>query len=184
MVRKNDSSLKEGAFIDFKVVARVADKVDLKDIYLLEANIKSNTEERDPRKASLELSFGSEILPQESGDNLAVQCNFLVVAFPKDDPEKIFMNIEAAFVVDYLLASPDEFIQSDLEMFARINPIYNTWPYWREFVQNITTRMGFPALKIPLFKVAKSDNSGSKSKCKIPSKKTKKSKKPAKALDS
>lgn len=180
---KKAPSVKEGFDIDLSAVARVAEKVSLQEIYLLEAKIKSDPQDRDPRNASLELSFGSELLPQESEDNLVVQCNFLVAAFHEDDPGKIFMSIEAAFIVDYLLDSSKEFDQNDLEMFARINPIYNTWPYWREFVQNLTTRMGFPALKIPLFKITHPDRPESKAKIKGKSQKPKRSKKKPNAAE-
>jgi hypothetical protein len=37
-----------------------------------------------------------------------------------------------------------------LTAFALRTGIYNVWPYWREFVQSMTTRMGLPALTIPL----------------------------------
>ncbi len=34
-----------------------------------------------------------------------------------------------------------------------INPISNAWPYWREFVQSMSARMGFPALTVPLLEI-------------------------------
>ena len=34
-----------------------------------------------------------------------------------------------------------------------INPISNAWPYWREFVQSMSSRMGFPALTVPLLEI-------------------------------
>jgi hypothetical protein len=35
-----------------------------------------------------------------------------------------------------------------------VNPIYHSWPYWREFVQSMSSRMGFPALTVPLLEIA------------------------------
>jgi len=37
--------------------------------------------------------------------------------------------------------------------FARTNGIYNAWPYWREFVQNMIARMNLPPLVIPVFRL-------------------------------
>ena len=34
-----------------------------------------------------------------------------------------------------------------------INPISHAWPYWREFVQSMSSRMGFPALTVPLLEI-------------------------------
>ena len=38
-------------------------------------------------------------------------------------------------------------------IFLRLYPISNAWPYWREFVQSMSTRMGFPALTVPLLEI-------------------------------
>jgi preprotein translocase subunit SecB len=40
--------------------------------------------------------------------------------------------------------------------FAELNGTYNAWPYWREFVQNITNRMQLPTLTIPVFRIQSS----------------------------
>ena len=39
------------------------------------------------------------------------------------------------------------------EYLMTINPISNAWPYWREFVQSMSSRMGFPALTVPLLEI-------------------------------
>ena len=44
----------------------------------------------------------------------------------------------------------DDSLLTYAEYFMTINPISNAWPYWREFVQNMSSRMGFPALTVPL----------------------------------
>ncbi|AEB10085.1 hypothetical protein [Desulfobacca acetoxidans] len=151
----NDKSIKEGSGLDFKVIQRVAEKASLEDIFLIDAEIKSDPVHRDGRGATLRLVFGSDIRPKGSIDKLAVLCNFLVSAVKEGDKEDFSLEIKATFSVNYKIHSPDTFSASDIEMFAKINPIYNCWPYWREFVQNITARMGLPTLTIPLFKISK-----------------------------
>ncbi len=37
--------------------------------------------------------------------------------------------------------------------FYKINPVSIAWPYWREFVQNMSTRMGYPALTVPMLEI-------------------------------
>jgi len=34
-----------------------------------------------------------------------------------------------------------------------ITPVSAAWPYWRELAQNMSTRMGFPALMVPLLTI-------------------------------
>ncbi|HEX9883411.1 MAG TPA: hypothetical protein VGA79_05555, partial [Desulfobaccales bacterium] len=46
----------------------------------------------------------------------------------------------------------------------KINPISNAWPYWREFVQSMSARMGFPALTVPLLEIAPKKTATKRSK--------------------
>ena len=39
------------------------------------------------------------------------------------------------------------------EHIMTVNPISHAWPYWREFVQSMSGRMGFPALTVPLLEI-------------------------------
>jgi hypothetical protein len=63
------------------------------------------------------------------------------------------MSIEASFCVSYVINPISDFDPNDIEQFSKINPVYNVWAYWREFVQSMTTRMGFSVLTIPLLKI-------------------------------
>lgn len=40
-----------------------------------------------------------------------------------------------------------------LAAFAQINGVFNAWPYIRETVQSLTTRMGLPPLTLAVFRV-------------------------------
>jgi preprotein translocase subunit SecB len=50
---------------------------------------------------------------------------------------------------------PDE-----LQPFANLNGVFNAWPYFREFIQNATTRMGLPPFVLPVFRVRKAEPAG------------------------
>lgn len=60
------------------------------------------------------------------------------------------LRIEATFGIVYGVHSVDEFTSEQIA--AAISPIglANAWPYWREFVQSMTARMGLPPLHVPL----------------------------------
>ena len=34
--------------------------------------------------------------------------------------------------------------------FGKMNGIHNVWPYWREYVQSVSTRAGMPPVTLPL----------------------------------
>jgi hypothetical protein len=74
------------------------------------------------------------------------------------------MKIEASFCTSYVkkydIHFPDDIdsdfvdsLETTIEYMMTINPISNAWPYWREFVQSMSSRMGFPALTVPLLEI-------------------------------
>jgi hypothetical protein len=60
------------------------------------------------------------------------------------------VKIVAEFEV--VLASDAEMTEEFLETFSRVNLHMNTWPYFREFVQNMIQRMGLPTITLPFLK--------------------------------
>jgi hypothetical protein len=74
---------------------------------------------------------------------------------PKNDspPEGgTILMIDAGFQITYGLKSAEGVTHEQMQDFGQINALHNVWPYWREFVQTMTGRMGLPALKIPLMR--------------------------------
>jgi hypothetical protein len=95
--------------------------------------------------------------------NITILCNFQVAAFSGETPDKLVMKIEASFCTSLESISgfdlfqdfngdPPEYYENLGNAFM-INPIFNAWPYWREFVQSMSTRMGYPALTVPLLEI-------------------------------
>ncbi len=90
-------------------------------------------------------------------------CNFQVAAFSGETPDKLVMEIEASFctILDTITGfdlfqdfnGDPPICNENLEYAINIIPISNAWPYWREFVQSMSTRMGFPALTVPLLEI-------------------------------
>lgn len=67
----------------------------------------------------------------------------------------LLLSIDAKFVLIYSLQSFDGLEDKNLKAFGTTNGVFNAWPYWREFVQAMTTRMGLQSLTVPLFRLAK-----------------------------
>lgn len=149
--------------LDMDAVARVAQKAGLKEICLIEAKMSRDPQVMSPETLSLKYKCSTKILSAER-DVLPILCNFGVAAFRGKSPDKNVMSIEASFCTSYVLKQIEEFNSADIEHFAKINPIYNAWAYWREFVQSMTTRMGFPALTVPLLKIVPKKSKGKKGK--------------------
>jgi hypothetical protein len=150
--------------LDMEMAARVAQRNVLQEIYLVDAKISRAPLTVSPETLSLEHKCSTEILEFDKEKEIwFIRCNFRVAAFSGEPLDKLIMKIEASFCTSYVTKSlPDPHIPDDvdvdylltyLEYHLTINPISDTWPYWREFVQSMSTRMGFPALTVPLLEI-------------------------------
>ena len=148
--------------LDMEAAARVAQLFVLQEIFLVDAKISRDPLIESPEVLSLEHKCSTEDLTPEKGKNLRfILCNFRVAAFSDKEPSKLVMKIEASFCTSYV-KKPDIFLPMEdddslltyVEYLRTINPISNAWPYWREFVQSMSSRMGFPAMTVPLLEIA------------------------------
>jgi len=158
--------------LDMEMAALVAQKVVLKEIYLVDAKISREPLIVSSETLSLKHKCSTEILDFDKEKKTRfILCNFRVAAFSGEAPDKLVMKIEASFCTSYVmkslpdLAIPDDdgrFLADFMEYYLTINPISNAWPYWREFVQSMSTRMGFPALTVPLLEIIPKKSAGKK----------------------
>jgi hypothetical protein len=150
--------------LDMEIASRVAQRFVLKEIYLVDTKISRDPFIVFPETLSLEHKCSTDSLNPSDAEEHIFLCNFRVAAFDGQEPTKLIMKIEASFCTSYVKKSqPDPLIPDDdgspetllayVEYLMTINPISNAWPYWREFVQNMSSRMGFPALTVPLLEI-------------------------------
>ncbi len=147
------------------LAARAAQKVVLEEIYLVE----SKTWRKPgiaPEVLTLKNKCSTEVIyPKEYKgrfDIYSILCKFGVIAFPEKSPNKHVIKIEASFCTsfsydladsdfkDFRTLDPEEEDFDFAQYLYKITPISTVWPYWRELAQNMSTRMGFPALMVPL----------------------------------
>lgn len=70
------------------------------------------------------------------------------------------LQVSATYALVYQLpksAPPVELQERLFESFASLNAVYNAWPYLRELVQSVTTRMGLPGVLMPLYRLPRSE---------------------------
>lgn len=80
-----------------------------------------------------------------------------------DDEPPEGLHLVGTFLLQYsireledqpkLTDEPIEADAGDVVAFANFNATFNAWPYWREFVQSMTGRMGLPGVIIPVLPV-------------------------------
>lgn len=63
------------------------------------------------------------------------------------------VSVKIQYELEYSL--PDDFkaTGAELNAFAKVNGVFNAWPYFREAVQSATLRMGLPPVILPVYRV-------------------------------
>jgi preprotein translocase subunit SecB len=136
-----------------ELVRAVSDRVQILEVRLLES--RSEQKQFDVEVPG-HITTSIDVDTHFDSDNLRLSVYphlHLLVKQKNAAPQDYFLRIEARFVVTYQVRSDEGLNQSNYDAFAERNGIYNVWPYWREFVQSMTARMGLPPLTIPVFRV-------------------------------
>lgn len=169
---KNNAVLEVGVEkLDMELQSRVAQWAVLRDIYLVDAKITRDPLISLPEALTLEHKCHTRFLWSEKNKPIGekIVCEFHVAAFNAKSPDKLVMKIEASFCTSFAFnrdktpAIPDDSADY-LYYLSDINPIFNAWPYWREFVQSMSARMGFPALTVPLLEIVPKKTAAKKDK--------------------
>lgn len=131
----------------------------LKDIRLLSTKCSHDLEQPHPLPTRCEigiLATGQQDTADSGETELVATITFnLRVAFPDESPNEGKIAMEAKYCAVYAIDSMEGLSEDHFAAFISWVGVYNTWPYWREFAQSITTRMGLPGLKLPLYVMGK-----------------------------
>jgi len=136
-----------------EMVRAVSDRVQIIEVRLLDCRSEQKHFDTDSaRRITTNIDVDAHFDPEKLRLSVFPRFN-LLVKDQASSPEDFFLRVEARFVVTYMVRSDEGLTQANFDAFAERNGIYNVWPYWREFVQSITARMGLPPLTIPVFRV-------------------------------
>ena len=132
-----------------KEYLKVISSIDLQEIYL-ESSSTSVIREEIFKTKQLGVSIGEKAKLERIDDKYSVCHNYELTVPAADSPDKNILRITATF---RLVFSSNIKIEEDFfSVFKKANLRINTWPYFREFVQNSTQRMHIPPLTLPFFK--------------------------------
>lgn len=134
---------------------KVSDRVELKSVRLIASNCQQNPNCPPGQKAcDIEKTVRFDVDKEQN--IIGVFANIVLQAFGEKverKKENSFLKIDATFLLLYHIKSLEGLDDEEFRNFAELNGVYNAWPYWREFVQNITGRMELPTLTIPVFRI-------------------------------
>jgi hypothetical protein len=142
--------------ITFTNAVKVSDRVDLQSVKLLACDCKQKPKcPEGPKTFDIERTSRFEVDKEQNV--VGVFIRFVLNAFAEgveQKPENSFLTMEATFLLLYSINSTEGLDDDAYKSFAELNGMYNAWPYWREFVQSITSRMQVPTLTIPVFRIS------------------------------
>ena len=123
------------------------EQIELETIVLDSCSIKTN---RDKIGSNMKLDIRYKVdytIAEETSAVINLSYNFTATKKIKKD-----FALKVACVYRMVLSSERPITDEFMEIFTSINARMNTWPYFREFVQNMIQRVGFPPLTLPLLK--------------------------------
>jgi len=123
-------------------------KTELESIMLDSCSVKTN---RDKISANMKLDIRHKATYsiQEKTSAVITSSYNLVVATTTTRKD---FALKIAGKYSLLLTSEEAISEDFIEVFVKINVQMNTWPYFRELVQNMVQRAGLPPLTLPLLK--------------------------------
>lgn len=140
-----------------KLSAAIA-KLEINSIFLAKANVEVMKHPGliKPENTYIDLNETALWSVSPAGDML--MCNVLRVlkGLSKEDensePKEVF-KFEVVLVVQYLLNDPEKTIESHtFEVFSKTNALYNSYPYFREYIHSNCNRMGMAPIVLSFMK--------------------------------
>jgi len=135
----------------FDLAASVSQRAELESILLVETVARQKPLPGE-QSANVTVSVSVGIHADRKQGIIQVRPRFVLVGRFEDGGDDEFLRIEAVFLLQYRLTSFEGLLKANTTAFGEMSGVHHAWPYWREYVQATTVRMGFPALTIPLYK--------------------------------
>jgi len=134
--------------LDLVAASRVARRVNLTDVYVVEATAKRHRSHSDSAlKPDLNDSYKCT---RRTDNKLEILCRHHLKAASGADP---IAEIQIDLNLIYEIAGTDSLDETDLSAFADANGAYNSWPFIREFLNSLTLRLGLPAFVLPTLRM-------------------------------
>lgn len=136
-----------------RLAYQVADRIELHGITLVSARIERGS--RPPAGANLAVELSRAAKAKlESRNQLRVTADLRFRAKHVGLDDASAAEVSATFELDYGLPNDANFTQEHFDAFAELNGVFNAWPYFREFLQSSTVRLGLPAFTLPLLRIS------------------------------
>ena len=139
-----------------KRAAVVSRSVQIEQVALQSASLRSGIDPLAiPEELTLSQSHRARYdLPEKHPNKIFVFVDFECVATSTAPTESPPLSLSATYALVYEHPDVTRLPADALEAFARLNGVYNAWPYWRELIQTASSRAGLGMIVIPVFRAS------------------------------
>ena len=130
--------------VDLAAVGRVAKKVELKAVRLVEISAKCMPEILGSLLPDVDVDCH---VGKHDGSAIEVLCDY---KFSAKSEERETIDSTIQYLLQYEISGGEAPSENDLAEFARANGTLNSWPFVREVLYGLTSRMGYPPFTLPL----------------------------------
>lgn len=160
---------KEGT--DLAAVARVARNIDLRDIRVVNVQASCSPAPQELLEPQISVESSGALV---SEGQLNVICDY---TFTVNAGGQQIATASIAYLMMYEVEG--QIAERDIEPFARANGVYHSWPFLRQFLFDLTAKMGFPPLTLPVFQVLPRTEQKREEPSRVPAEQKPKKRKPA-----
>lgn len=135
---------------------QVNQNVLLREIRLSEATLWSKAPEESLLTESLRTSLDfkpSSVHAADQNLRLCITFSFRIFREEAEHGTVDLVKVECQIEADYSVRPGHVLTDQQIKSFHEGNAVFTCWPFFREYVQNSTVRMNYPAPPIPLLRL-------------------------------
>jgi len=133
--------------------AAIVDAFDLKRVQMVDCAVSQRLrEDRLPEHLKCNVDYECEHFADKKTIVVDLLCS-LNAYYDEAESGEAPLALKCTFRAHYVSESSAEVADDQLAAFGKATATFNVWPYWREFVQTMTSRMGLPPLTLPFFRL-------------------------------
>lgn len=136
--------------------ARVIAAIQLQEVNVREGKfLRRVSSAKGLGHARVDISHSTrcEALPGASGFIVVFEGKVQITSTESEPLPEPGVELTCALDLRYGLPEGFESTPEERQAFADLNGVFNAWPYFREFVQSATVRMGLPAFVVPVLRL-------------------------------
>ena len=167
---------------------KVVEAVTLKEVILISSKCKSHFHYSVVNPSQTKLEFIKQISKPNISTSkdkknriLITHIEFTVNGKPKENlidlkikKDNLLFSISVSYLITYTIKNIGSLDQEMLELFGQDNAFFNVYPYLREYISHMSTRLNIPPVILPLLKPSSQLRQKRSTSQKKPKKKTKK----------